>query len=539
MKNIKFKFIASALMSVALVGCNDMDTEPMGSTITSDQKEEAVAVNPERIEASVSAVSSMFYQYGNILGEDYHYDFGYPAIMMIGDHRGTDLVSDAIGFNWFSYGVDYTDISATAPPTRLVWGTSYKQIYACNSLISIVDPNTTDKTLKYYLAQALAVRAFDYFTLAQLYQKTYVGNQDKPCVPLILDTNANEAAANGCARASVDSTYKCILADLDKAIALLEDAESTEDGTEKVARADKRYVNAAVAYGLRARVNLVMNKWAEAAADADKAITLFAAEGGRPYSIAEVSKPGFSVITDASWMWGIKTAETDRVVTTGICNFPSHMGSLNYGYASVGAWRKINMNLFNLIPATDVRKGWFLNANSQSANLDEEQVWYVGYASIPAYTQVKFGCYKDEVYTSTNANDIPLMRVEEMYLIKAEAMAMNNDVPNAVALLKSFVSTYRNPGYSVEAASAKDVQEAVWLQRRIELWGEGFSYQDIQRLKKGVDRRGSGFSSEYVYNIPAEDDVFVYPIPMTEIEANAMLDASTNPVLSAPQPVAE
>ena len=45
-----------------------------------------------------------------------------------------------------------------------------------------------------------------------------------------------------------------------------------------------------------------------------------------------------------------------RVVTTGICNFPSHMGSLCYGYATVGAWKKVNKKLFNEINETDARK---------------------------------------------------------------------------------------------------------------------------------------------------------------------------------------
>ena len=40
MKNIKNIFLASTLASVALVGCNDLDTAPTGSTITSTQKEE-------------------------------------------------------------------------------------------------------------------------------------------------------------------------------------------------------------------------------------------------------------------------------------------------------------------------------------------------------------------------------------------------------------------------------------------------------------------------------------------------------------------
>ena len=32
------------------------------------------------------------------------------------------------------------------------------------------------------------------------------------------------------------------------------------------------------------------------------------------------------------------------------------MGSLNYGYASVGGWRRISPKLYSEIPASDVRK---------------------------------------------------------------------------------------------------------------------------------------------------------------------------------------
>ena len=534
MKNIKFKFIASALASVLFVGCNDMDTEPMGSTITSDQKEEAVASNPERIEASVSAIPALFNQFGNAIGTGYHNDFGYPAIMMWTDTRGMDFVSTSIGYNWFGSAVTYSDISASGVGSNLFWRTIYKQLYAVNSLTKIVDHATEDNSLKFYLAQALAVRAFDYFTLAQLYQHTYVGNETKPCVPLITEANADEAAANGCARATVAEVYAQIMSDLNTAISLLE-ASSME-------RADKRYVDAAVAYGLRARVNLVMNNWADAASDAQKAISL---HNGEPYSRAEVSVPTFTDIEDASWMWGVLVAETDRTVTTGICNFPSHMGSLNYGYASVGAWRCISKVLYNSIPATDVRKGWFLDENGQSANLSAAQQKYISGAALGddesplPYVQVKYGCYNDVIYQSVNASDIPLMRVEEMYLILAEAQAMSGSASTGAATLQNFVSTYRDPSYTCTASSAEAVQEAVWQQRRIELWGEGFSYFDIMRLKKGIDRRGAGFEAAYVYNINAGDDVLVFPIPTSEIEANALIDNDTNPTLTAPSPVAD
>lgn len=534
MKNIKFKFIASALASVLLVGCNDMDTEPMGSTITSDQKEQAVASNPERIEASVSAIPAMFSQYGNALGTGYHSDFGYPSIMLWTDTRGTDLVSPYTGYNWYSAAVNYSDISSTGVGTNLIWRTIYKQLYSVNSLTKTVDPATEDNSLKFYLAQALAVRAFDYFTLAQLYAHTYVGHESSPCVPLITEANADEAAANGCARATVAEVYTQIMSDLDTAINLLESSS--------MERADKRYVNTAVAYGLRARVNLVMNNWSAAANDAQKAISL---HDGQPYSRAEVSKPTFSDIEDASWMWGVLVSETDLVVTTGICNFPSHMGSLNYGYASVGAWRSISKALYNSIPATDVRKGWFLDENGKSANLTAAQQAYISEAALDGdenplpYIQVKYGCYNDVIYQSVNANDIPLMRVEEMYLILAEAQAMSGSAATGAATLQNFVSTYRDPSYTCSATSADAVQNAVWQQRRIELWGEGFSYGDIMRLNKGVDRRGAGFEAAYVYNIPANDNVLIFPIPNSEIEANALISEDTNPVVSAPSPVAD
>ena len=525
----KIKYIASALMAATFVGCSDMNTEPLGSTITADQKAEAVSDNPARVEASVNAISAMFYDFGKNLGESYHNDLKYPFVMLATDSRGMDLVSDNIGYNWFSSAVDYADLNYNGIFTYMYWATFYSQVNTVNAVTSMIEADTKDDQLMYYLGQALAVRAFDYFYLAQMYQHTYVGNENRPCVPLITEANMDAAAAEGCKRATVAEVYEQIMADLDAAITLLE--------TTSVQRPDKRYVDAAVAYGLRARVNLVMNNWAAAAADAAKAIDLTDAT---PYTMAEVSKPGMSEIEDHSWRWGMLVAETDRPVTSGICNWPSHLGSLNYGYASVGAWRKINESLYGAIPSSDVRKGWFLDENGVSPYLNAEQASYAASAGCPPYCQMKFGTYKDEVYTSTNANDIPLMRVEEMYLILAEAQAMAGDAATGAATLQDFVSTYRDPEYVCNATESLRVQDAVWMQRRVELWGEGFSYFDLMRLNKGVDRRGSGFEAPYVYNIPAGDNALIYRIPKSEIEANpALEEADNNEAASEPEPVVE
>ena len=213
------------------------------------------------------------------------------------------------------------------------------------------------------------------------------------------------------------------------------------------------------------------------------------------------------------------------------------MGSLNYGYATVGAWRKCNMALFNSIPRTDVRRNWFLDVDGYSAGLSEAQQAYCTGNSTPAYTQVKFAPYQGEIDTSTNANDIPLMRVEEMYYILAEATAMAGG--DGASILNQFVRTYRDPSYSF-AGSGEAVQEECWQQRRVELWGEGLTTYDLLRLKKPFDRRGGGWEPNLVYNVAPTDNVLIIPLPQGEINGNSQLKASdNNPSAAMPTPVTD
>lgn len=525
MKRI-YKITQVALFGAFIVGCTDLDTAPLSSTITADQKEDVVAADPSKIEASVTAITANFTQYAKIYTEDdnVHSDIGYPTIMLATDSRTTDFVADITGYNWYSNSANYSDCLSTSTATIEFWGTLYNQIYTANAVIGTVDNETSDSTLQFYLAQALAIRAFDYFTLVQLYQFNYKGHEDAPGVPIITSENAEEVAANGCARSTVKETYEFILGDLNKAIELLANTKKT--------RSDKRYVSLDVAYGIRARVHLTMHNYADALKDAEAAL---ASTSSVPYSSAAVSKPTFIDIEDASWMWGILITDKDRVSTTGICNFPSHMGSLNYGYASVGGWRRISPKLYNQIPESDVRKGWFLDDTGVSVNLPAAAQAYITKKGAPVYTQVKYGPMNDEWGSNNNATDVILMRVEEMYLIKAEAQAMNNDVSGGVNTLNSFVNTYRDPSYKCTATTGETVQEAVWHQRRIEFWGEGLAYFDIMRLNKGVNRLGCGFPKTAVFNIAAGDPVQIYSIPNKEVQYNPLLE--NNPLVSAPTPI--
>lgn len=516
MKNIKYLMLASC--TVLLSSC--LDTEPLGRNITTDQKEEVVAQNPERLEASVAAIPTAFNTFGNILGTDRQNDIGIAAHFLIFDSKGTDMISTTDGYNWFGDAQEYSDAIYTHELIRMVWGNYYKQIFACNSVLENISLDTENPQLQYYAANALTSRAYCYFGLVQVFQHTY--SQVDPAaalaVPIITESNKDEAAANGCPRATVEETYNQILSDLNKAIEFF-DASG-------VKRSDKRYSDGIVARGIRARVYLVMNKWEEAAADAEYVINN---SGATPYTRDEVSVPTFTKLEDHSWLWGIKVNETDRVVTTGLCNFPSFMGSFCYGYAAaVQSWRKISKKLFAEIPASDVRRGWFLDASGKSVNINSEQAAYLKQQKAEPYVQVKFAPYNDEVGTSINASDIPMMRIEEMFFILAEAQAMGGNPAEGKSTLETFVKTYRDAAYSCNATTAEGVQEAVWNQRRIELWGEGFSFFDIHRLNKGIDRRGHGFEASVVYNIAAGDDVMIYRIPKSEIEYNNKISEEQN-----------
>jgi len=507
-----------------------MDTYPEGDIITSDQKNEIVTDEPSKAEAGVTGIFAQFSTYMSVTGTR-HNDFGYPSIMLFTESNGFDYLSTNNGYNWTNNSVSYTDRNMSGNEARIVWNTLYQIIYVANNVVASIDPQSQNSTFQFYLGQALAARAFNYLILAQLYQFNYADHKSSPCVPIITEANAATAPIEGCKRSTVEEVYNQILADINKSIELL---SAAQEAGEK--RRDKRYIDLGVAYGLRARVNLTMEKWAEAANDAKSAISL---SGAVPYSFAQVSVPTMYDSNDAAWMWGIKISENDRVVTSGIVNWPSHNGSLSYGYANFSGGHQINKKLWASIPETDARKGWWLDENKQSKNLNEEFQAFAA-ARYGPYTQVKFAPYNNVLYTSTNANDIPLMRVEEMYLIQAEAEAMS-DTGNGKATLEDFVKTYRDPEYVCTASSPAEIQEEVFRQRRIELWGEGLIWYDIMRLNKNIDRRGAGYQdAPYIYNIQAGDNVLLWRLPDVEINANKMLSSEdNNPAGNAPTPVAD
>lgn len=511
MKTVSKYFFLAVAACLSLTACESMmDLQPEGATKTDALKQDAYEKLPANAAADVNAIyAQMIELYAG--GTTNHNDFGVAACMMILESEGQDWIGPNTGYNWFNYSDFYTR-NVNSGYALAMWKVYYKIIRAANSVCASIDPETQDATLKANLGQARAVRAYCYTILAQLYQHTYTaGNQDKPCVPIVKENMPAEQQANN-PRASLQEVYDFIMADLNYAIPALEG----------FVRADKGAADQAVAYGLRARVNLLMGKYAEAAEDAAMAIQV---SGAQPYTLADVSKPTFCHAEHNSVIWANMIVESNDVVRTGIINWPSHMSSLYVdGYTGVGCYRSISSELYAKIPATDVRKGWWLDENLDSPLL-HGNVYEIWLGNGEPYANVKFGVPNDNMTNLVADADWTMMRYEEMILIQAEGLARSNQEAAAKELLEGWVKANRNPEYTVGLSILDDI----WMQRRIELWGEGHAWFDLNRLQKPIVRTTSdNWPAAWVIDVPADHDCRIWVIPQAEIEANEGISNEDN-----------
>ena len=520
------KYFTMLFASAALfAACEEVDAL-QGGTVTEEQKSEVAQENPEKLSSDLNALKDNLIQFGTIStsSSTNHLDFGFPALCLIYDQAGQDMVSEQHGYNWLGNQLMFKDRVKTSSYNAFIWRLHYQHVKAANSILkTLVTGDELEGLNANYVGQALASRAFDYLQLVQSYQFTYLGHEEELAVPILTEDMSEEDAMNN-PLATVAEVYEQIMTDLNTAIPYLEN--NPIDG-------DKAQITAAVAYGLRARANMLMGQYADAANDAAKALEL---SGATPYSIAEVSVPSFN--NDAhSWIWGAIITTNNDVVQTGIINWPSHLCSMTgNGYTTgVGmdvVHKRINSTLWARIPETDVRKGWWVDSVMYSQNL--ENAYGAAYAAaIPSaatfatYTNVKFGPQDNILFNTENSQDWPLMRAEEMMLIQAEALGRSAGVDAGKAALEAFVTNYRNPNYTCEATDLDAFIDEVWFQRRVELWGEGFSLFDVLRLKKPIIRKDANFSGNVTFeDLPAESPIFIYSIPESEREANKGIDVS-------------
>ncbi len=515
-----YKISTMVLGGLMLASCSDIDEQIYsGGAFSKEQSQDIVNAIPTRVEATFNGMFTFMgnpaQNYGTRFKDPRADDFGFIMMALSQDFEGADMIGADNGYNWFSAACEYSSRTPSYANPYIRYVTPYTLIGMVKDILATIPEDTEDASLINMKAQAKTLRAYSYLSLAPYFQGSYETSKDKPCVPVLSDT----VDVTNNPRATVEQVYNVIVDDLTWAIDHLDETRSS-----------KAYVNANVAYGLRARAYLAMGKGAEAAADAEKAM-----QGYEPASIAEVSVPTFCDMEEHNWIWAIDITD-DQANYFGYGTAPSWLSAFcgdGYG-AACGTTAMINKLLWDKIPATDVRKGWWIDENLHSPNW-ADLTWGTAKGDeianlvlddgskveLPPYTNIKFGM-KSGVGSTLNNNDWPLMRVEEMILIQAEGYAISGNEAKAKEILTNFVKTYRDPSYTIP--SGRTLRDEIWFQRRVELWGEGFAVSDARRLNKPIVRfhgpNTTNYADAFQFNIAADDGWLNMRFPQSEMDNN-------------------
>ena len=520
MKTI-YKFVSVAALATLFLNSCIKETFPMSSTATTEQ----VGASASALEASVNGIPAQMSQgyliYGN---QTYENDMAYPLFLITFAEMTGEMyaVGDA-GYDHYQSASTCLNYGPTdTRQTYVPWRTLYMFVKSANDVIGAINDETASNAQLAYKGMAYAYRAFSYFMLTSMYEPaeniyTDVSKVQGLAVPIVTEKTTEDEAKNN-PRAKHDDMIKFILEDLDNAEKFLTGASVSS----------KMFPSLAVAYGIRAKVLMLDGKYAEAESYARKAIE---ASGCRPLTQDEWENPtsGFNTANSA-WMW-YTTYSAENMGN--LCNFTGWMSAeADWGYASLTI-PGIDKALYDRIPDTDFRKhSWVdpakMDYYKYKTVRDEE--WF---DAIPDYTSLKFRCVSGdfETYSVGGVCDVPMMRVEEMYYIEAEAKAQQN-LADGVKALNDFVQTYRQPDYNFSASSFEQFADEYVFQKKIEFWGEGISFHDIKRLKTGVYQFYEGTNApgtNFYLNCEGIKPNMNFCIPTSEIENNKALDGFNNP----------
>lgn len=371
--------------------------------------------------------------------------------------------------------------------TSPLWSYAYYTIARANNVINNLDDkvgvDATQQQVNNVKAEALFIRALCYFDLVITYCQPYNYNateDDKMGVPLVLVTENGKPA-----RDSKENVYNQIVADLLQAESIMADDYVRSGVTDKAATPTKPAIQA-----LLSRVYLYMNKWQEAADYATKVINnkkyeLAPADAYAAMFSAATAPAGGEIIFE---VYG--SDKNEYWDNSGWAHLPYMTTTDDEGsHGDVCATK----DLYDLYSEGDVRKSMFKQHGND-------------------YFPTKYsGKPKDSDPKYTN---VPILRLSEMYLNRAEAIINGASVQGVTAesdLRK--IATVR--GASQTAAATK---QGVFDERRRELAFEGHITADYARCNKSMTRKDFDDSKNKDVAFPSY--MWALPIPNRERTAN-------------------
>ena len=431
------------------------------------------------------------------------------------------------------------------------WYYYYKLILNANLILENVDgAKGPDNEKEFIKAQALTFRAWSFFRLSELYcwrwqdskgdYKYKDANGDVQTmtgvygaiqgVPLRLESSTGDLA---CAylREVRDQVY----ADLDQAIAYYKSCGIDRE------RNEYYKPNLDVAYAIYARAALTYAYSGDPESRWDDIID-FARLARKNYPLmsnTEYLESGFNKAND-EWIWGTYDAPDENISTN---SFYGYMASNGTTSNTVTYPSAISKELFDKIPATDVRRGCYLEPHP--GEIDVLYYPTTGRSVGPLAERAKreFGhkLYLDKngqlissiyIYMQfkIQAAKLPavgcvcVMRSAEMYYIEMEALYRKGGNEDLIRSLLNEVNQERNPAYNCTLTGSK-LWEEVKLYRAFDLWGEGLDWFDMKRWRESISRKslanGGSFHASFAKTIgPTAANRWTWIIPRRETDYN-------------------
>ncbi len=546
------KIAKLSILSVALLGSVTSCIEETIPTaiITADQ----AASSEYALEGMVGAIATTMVEVGLCFSAETHYDFAYPALMIANDALAGEFVPTTTEsyalYNWFEPFGSFVYLGPLYYPSNFYWNGYYKFINSANSVIGTIledEDYESNPTKLAYMAAAKTFRASYYLDMARLYDpfentmntdredgkdfKFSISDDIKGLTVPYVSESTSESDARNSPRLHRDDLFELIFADLAEAEAIYND----EAGIGVKQPTDGVNPDLAVIKGLYARAYMWLggfdsSYYTKAITAANEAIAL----SGAITTAAQWTSTtnGFNSCID-SWMWYLPQSSDS---CSNLLNYVAWLSpESNWGSYACMMTPGLRSTDYNRMSSTDIRKSVVVGANvnydlyKDATLLDEET--FESY--IYPYSNLKFrpaGGVTNS-YISGTPTDVPLMRVDEMHFIVAEATLHTMGDAAGLALLESFMAN-RDSSYST--ADVEDALEELIFQKRMEFWGEGIILYDLKRLEMGIHTgyTGTNVNIAYRWDFEGAAPAWSLCIPELELYQNTALVGYENPETS-------
>lgn len=428
----------------------------------------------------------MTYQTGTG-GTSGHTDFGQKNVDICTDMLCGDMALLATNYRQYQ---DVANLKATQQPSDnynyIPWRYYYRLIYEANkSIAELANPKNNSE--KYTLAQFRALRGYAYFYLMQIFTTKYEPNSRTNSIPLY--TTADIVSKP---RVKQSEVYAQIISDLEFAVTNL--AGFT--------RSKKGMIDKYVAEGLLAYTYAAMGNNQKVADLAQDIVN----NSGYPlttreqifYDTTTKKGGGFNDVETKSWMWGVD------LITENSFDLISWWGMIDiytYSYAWAGDGKAMDDKLYAQIRTNDIRKKQF------NRDLLPSNKFFAPDRVIGGQRKIS----TDYIY----------MRVDEFYLLAAEALAKLGQDTQAKTIYKKLLklrypeATATTDIAYVDVLTNAQLQDDIYLNTRIELWGEGKSYFAMKRNHKIIER-GSNHVEEKNTTFSYDNPRLTFAIPQNE-----------------------